>query len=300
MRAALLTIAALALLFAAACKGEPTPGPPATVTPEALPEQGTVSGTVTYAEKIPLTPGATLEVRLNEFYRLDGVPSPNITSRTITNPGQVPIPYEIEYIPHNDPSRSYSVTALIVEADGRLAFHGGRGFEGNSPGGIAQVDIHMSLVEPPPELAAQLDRDWKTLRSVKVETPAPIIGVRYDLHRPDSPEHRLVVGFHRSAVPNCEGYWYPHGGPESNTLPRVDIYPPLKDHRWAVAVRGTEINVKIMLWEPPPLPWDNGCGEKLQEVWLTLPIPGELQSGEMYTVRANGVVVSAFTLPSKI
>ena len=298
MRMMLVAAASVAaLMFAAACGGERTIDPPATVTPVALPEQGTVSGTVTYAEKIPLTPGARLEVRLSEFDRVAGIHFRNVTSRTISNPGQVPIAYELPYPTHSDRDRTYSVIAMIIESDGRLAFFGDGGFEGDSPDGVAQVDIHMSLEEPPPELAAQLDGDWETLQHESVDTPAPIIGAGYDLHGPNRtpPEHQLVIGFHRSIVPGCERAWYSSGEP----APRRDISPGFDDHRWAVTVWGAQIDVTIKLGEPPPLPWDNRCGEKLQEVWLWLPLPNDLLAGKTYTVTANGGIVSTFTVPSK-
>ena len=293
---AAIAIAALLPFAAVACEDEPAAGPPATVAAEAPVERGRVSGTVTYAEKIPLTPGATLEVRLGESYR--GRPSPIVTTQTITNPGQVPIAYDLEYTPHDNPDRSYSVTALIIEVDGRLAFSGGRGFEGNSPGNAARVDIHMSLVEPPPELAAQLDGDWERLRHEWVETPAQIIWARYDLHGTarTPPEHQVTFALYRSVVPKCERRWY---SSRQGAEGRRHIYASLDDSKRDVEVRGAEIAVKVTLWEPPPLPWDNGCREELEELWLTLSIPDGLQPGEMYTLTVNGEVVSIFTVPSK-
>ena len=295
---AAIAIAALLPFAAVACEDEPAAGPPATVAAEAPVERGRVSGTVTYAEKIPLTPGATLEVRLSEFDRLSGVPSPIVTTQTITNPGQVPIAYDLEYTPHDNPDRSYAVTALIIEVDGRLAFRGGGGFEGNSPGNAARVDIHMSLVEPPPELAAQLDGDWERLRHEWVETPAQIIWARYDLHGTarTPPEHQVTFALYRSVVPNCELRWY---SSRQGAEGRRHIYASLDDSKRDVEVRGAEIAVKVTLLEPPPLPWDNGCREELEELWLTLTIPDGLQPGEMYTLTVNGEVVSIFTVPSK-
>ena len=57
---AAIAIAALLPFAAVACEDEPAAGPPATVAAEAPVERGRVSGTVTYAEKIPLTPAQRL------------------------------------------------------------------------------------------------------------------------------------------------------------------------------------------------------------------------------------------------
>ena len=91
------------------------------------------------------------------------------------------------------------------------------------------------------------------------------------------PRHSVDVLYSHSTVPDCVGYW-----PDEN-----------------VEVRGSEIAVTILLREPPPLPWDTGCGDKLTVKRVRLSIPDGLQLGEQYTLTANGEVVSAFTVPSK-
>lgn len=292
MRIPLAAATTAALLFAAACGSETPLGPTATPTAEVavsvtevLPKRGTVSGTVTYAENIPLTSGAKLEVSLIEFYAYLGAGSgvrSLINSKTIPNPGQVPIAYDMRYTPYNDDNsgesyRTYIVRALIFEADGRLAFSGEGRFDGDSPGGVARVDIHMSLEEPPPELVAQLSGgEWSGMRNTWVKTPAKIVSAIYIVRPPDStPRHVAEVVYSYSTVPDCVGNW-PDGD---------------------VKVRGAEVAVTIMLWEPPPLPWDTGCGEEVQEVLLSLPIQDKLQPGERYTLTANGEVFSTFTVP---
>ena len=78
-----------------------------------------VSGSVTYRERITLSPEAKLEVAIYD----DG-PSPSFVARqTISNPGQVPIDYRVGYNRDDiDPMYRYSVNVSIYEGDGRLAF----------------------------------------------------------------------------------------------------------------------------------------------------------------------------------
>ena len=103
----------------------PTPTPPQAVvepTPEpTVATRGVVTGTVTYRERIALTPDAVVEVELLDVSRADA-PSVTIGEQIIENPGQVPIVFEIKYDPANIDSRfSYAIRAVIKEGD-KLAF----------------------------------------------------------------------------------------------------------------------------------------------------------------------------------
>ena len=103
----------------------PTPIPPlAVVEPTPQPTvaaSGVVTGTVTYRERVALTPDAVVEVALLDVSRA-GAPSVTIGEQMIENPGQVPIAFEIEYDPADiDPRFSYAVRAVIKEGD-KLAF----------------------------------------------------------------------------------------------------------------------------------------------------------------------------------
>ena len=56
--------------------------------------------------------------------------APLIARQTITEPGQVPINFKVEYSREDIDSRnSYSVSARIVESDGRLAFTNDTAYE---------------------------------------------------------------------------------------------------------------------------------------------------------------------------
>ncbi len=89
--------------------------------PAPAPTVAKVTGTVTYREKIALTPGAVVEVKLQDVSRADA-PAITIGEQTIENPGQVPIAFEIEYDPADIDDRfSYAIGVRITES-GELAF----------------------------------------------------------------------------------------------------------------------------------------------------------------------------------
>jgi putative lipoprotein len=121
---ALLALA-LAACVAAPPKAEPVePAPPAAPaeppTPAVKP-LATVSGFVTYRLRTSLTPDVSVTVRLADVSRVDA-PEKVLAEQVITNPGQVPIPFELSYDPDDIlPDHSYAVQARI-EREGRLLF----------------------------------------------------------------------------------------------------------------------------------------------------------------------------------
>ena len=61
--------------------------------------QAVLTGTVTYRERIALPPNARVEVRLEDVWQADA-PADEIASQTIAANGkQVPIPFELRYLP---------------------------------------------------------------------------------------------------------------------------------------------------------------------------------------------------------
>ena len=101
----------LLLTFATSHRERPTAQPPSKVT-----------GTVTYRQRIALTPDAVLEVKLLDVSRADA-PSETIASQEIRlEARQVPIAFEIQYDPtHIDPKNRYTIQARILES-GNLRF----------------------------------------------------------------------------------------------------------------------------------------------------------------------------------
>ncbi|MFC1980180.1 YbaY family lipoprotein [Chloroflexota bacterium] len=83
----------------------------------------TVTGTVTYREKIALpTQGVVVTVKVEDVSRSDA-PAVTIGEQTIENPGnQVPIPFKIEYNPDDVDERYTYAMRVRIEVDGKLWF----------------------------------------------------------------------------------------------------------------------------------------------------------------------------------
>jgi uncharacterized lipoprotein YbaY/heat shock protein HslJ len=81
-----------------------------------------ITGTINYRERILLRPGSRVEISLEDVSRADTAAT-KIAGLELSEPGQVPIPFELEYDPADIDSRmSYSVRAKILAADGSLLF----------------------------------------------------------------------------------------------------------------------------------------------------------------------------------
>lgn len=80
-----------------------------------------ISGTVTYRERIALPPKAKVEVKLVDISLMDA-PSKTIAETTIEPKGQVPIPFTLSYDPALiEPNNTYALQARIT-VDGQLMF----------------------------------------------------------------------------------------------------------------------------------------------------------------------------------
>lgn len=81
----------------------------------AQPSQKTLSGEVTYRQRIALVPGAVIEVSLDDVSLADA-PATRLGSMTITTKGEnVPIPFTISYDASVvRPQHSYAVSARIT------------------------------------------------------------------------------------------------------------------------------------------------------------------------------------------
>ena len=72
-----------------------------------------VTGTVTYRERIAMPPGAIVTVRLEDVSLADAS-AVLVAQQVITNPGNVPVPYSVEYDSMMiNPVRTYAVRAEI-------------------------------------------------------------------------------------------------------------------------------------------------------------------------------------------
>ena len=120
---------------------------------EQAPSVATVTGTITYRERIALTPNAVVEVKLLDISRADA-PAKIIGEQIIENPGQVPVAFEIEYNPADiDDGLTYAVQARIIES-GEPAFTSDTRYSVITGGSPTHVDMVLirdraTPAEPP-------------------------------------------------------------------------------------------------------------------------------------------------------
>ena len=258
----------IALLAAAACGSESGPSNATLEVPSGREPNASVSGTVTYRERLALTPSATLVVELRDVSYADG-PAPLIARQTISGPGQVPIKFKVEYNRADIDSRnSYSISASIIESDGRLAFINDTAYEVLTRGNPDRVDMLLVLVQPPPELLGDGDvSDWRTW----VEVPVPVIWAN---RIPNEAEHFLRVAYYQSTIEGC-----------------------VRPGSQALDLEGRDILVQVTLMQPPATPWAIPCHEQRVELDTVEPLGTSLEPGQTYRVIVNDRVTTTFTLP---
>ena len=256
----------IVLMALAACGDDPAPANATVEVPSGKSPNASVSGTVTYRERIALSPGAKLVVSLRDVSYQDAA-APLIARQTIEDPGQVPIKFRVEYNRDDIDSRNtYSVSARIIESDGRLAFTNDTAYEVITGGKPSKVDMLLVLVQPPPDQVEE-GTDWRKW----VDTPAKVIWANLI---PNEPELYLRIGYYQSTIENC-------ARPGSQGL----------------EVDGNTIRATITLMQPPQTAWAIPCDEKLVELDAVEPIRAPLEPGETYRVIVNDVATTSFTLP---
>ncbi len=108
-------------------------------------EPASVTGTVTYRERIALTPEAVVEVQLLDVSLADAS-AKQIAVQTIKPKHQVPIPFELSYDPADiDERMSYAVSATIRRGE-RLLFTTNRIYSVLTRGHPNQVDLVLIRV----------------------------------------------------------------------------------------------------------------------------------------------------------
>jgi len=110
----------------------------------------TVTGSVTYRERIALPPSSVVKVRLVDVSRADA-PATLIGEQLIKTAGQqVPFPFEIAYDPKRIEERfTYAVQARIEDEGGRLLFISDRHFPVLTRGAGQHVDLVLRTVAAP-------------------------------------------------------------------------------------------------------------------------------------------------------
>ena len=260
----------IVLLAAVACQDEPGPSRGTLEVPSGREPNASVSGTVTYRERLALTEDAKLIVELRDVSYADAA-APLIARQTIDGPGQVPIKFKVEYSRQDIDSRNtYSISARIVESDGRLAFTNDTAYDVITHGNPGKVDMLLVLVQPPPELVegdGGTESDWRTW----VEVPAPVVWANLI---PNEPEHLLRVAYYQSTIEGCA-----------------------RPGNQGLEVDGYDIRVWVTLMQPPPTPWAIPCDEKVVELEAVEQIREPLEPGQTYRVIANDRETTTFTLP---
>ncbi len=107
----------------------------------------TVTGTLTYRQRIALPAGAVIEVKLLDV-SLQDVPAKVISEQTITTKGeQVPIPFQLTFNPDQiKANNSYAVMAQI-KLDNRLAFTTTRRYAVITNGEPLKVELVLEQVQ---------------------------------------------------------------------------------------------------------------------------------------------------------
>ena len=113
-------------------------------------EIGTVSGTVTYLQRIALPPSAVIEVKLEDVSAADA-PAKVIATETITlGQRQVPVPFELQFDAGKiDAKHTYSLRAQIL-ANGELLFINDKTYPVLTAGHPSQVEMILKPADRNP------------------------------------------------------------------------------------------------------------------------------------------------------
>ena len=241
----------------------------AVATPSVDPDAtASITGTVTYRERIALTPGAVVTVQLRDT-SLQDVASVLIAEQVITNPGQVPIAFDVRYNEDDiDPRNTYSISARITESDGRLAFINDTAYDVITWGNPTRVDMVLVIVQPPPDPTGEWNEENARLW---VEEEVEVAGaeiVEYD------PEVTLRVVHYQSTDEDC--------------VRRGDQ---------SFKVSGSDIFVTVTLMVPPATPWAIPCDMKEVMVDELIGFGDALTPGQTYQVIVNDTETTTFTTP---
>lgn len=137
------TLCGLALAYSTVACNNPSESAKAEADPVSKPS---VTGTISYRERMALSDRAELKVVLLDVSRQD-VAATVIAQQTISNPGQVPIRFELAYDPADiDERMSYSLRATIHDR-GRMVFTSDTHTPVLTRGGGREA--HMMLVAVP-------------------------------------------------------------------------------------------------------------------------------------------------------
>ena len=259
-------VALLVFLLVSACQSQLAPANSTLELPSGKEPNASVSGSVTYRERIALSPDAKLVVEIRDVSYQDAA-APLIARQTISDPGQVPIEYKVGYNRDDIDSRSiYSVSARIVESDGRLAFTNDTAHDVITRGNPNNVDMVLVLVQPPPDTVGDKE-DWRTW----VEVPARVI--RANLI-PNEREQFLRIEYYQSTIEGCA-----RRGSKSLQVNEYDIV------------------ATVTLMQPPQTSWAIPCDDEMVQLDEIQPIVEPLEPARTYRVIVNDQVLTTLTVP---
>jgi uncharacterized lipoprotein YbaY len=111
---------------------------------------GTVTGTVTYLQRMALPPDAVIEVKLRDVSLADA-PAKTIADQKITlGNRQVPVPFELKFDPAKiDPKHSYSVRATIL-MEGQPRFVTDKAYPVITQGNPSHLELILKQVAADP------------------------------------------------------------------------------------------------------------------------------------------------------
>lgn len=165
----------------------PAETPPATIPPAPEPDPpvtASLSGTVTYRQRIALPPEAIVTVRLEDTSLADAPAVPVVVHSFGAEGRQVPLPFEFTFDPASiKDGNTYSVRASI-EIDGELRWTSTTAYRVLTRGNPTQVDIVVDQVdaappEPPAATATRLrDTEWMLVEFDGRPVPPPVEGGR--------------------------------------------------------------------------------------------------------------------------
>ena len=262
----LLALSAM-LVAVAACQGDTGSGNSTSTVTSGKRPNASVSGSVTYRERLALTPGARLEVQLRDTSLQDAA-APLIAEQVIENPGQVPISFKLEYSRDDISDRNtYSIHARITESDGRLAFINDTAYDVITRGNPSKLDMLLVMVQPPPPESGEEPVD----PNAWVEEEYPVVGAEM------LPPHEgdfLRVWYLQSQTENCS-----------------------RRRDQMVMVNDGDIVVSLTHMVPPAAEWAAPCDENLVELDEHIDLAGLIEPGETYTLLVNGNITGTFSRP---
>ena len=155
-----------------------------------------MSGTVTYRERIALTPGASAGGGVagrvvGRCCRSADCAADHCQSRAGANR------ISRSSINREDikSRNTYAIQARIIESDGRLAFINDTAYDVITRGNPSRVDMLLVLVQPPPDQVEE-GEDWRKW----VEVPVPVVWANLI---PNEAEHYLRIAYYQSTIEGC-------------------------------------------------------------------------------------------------